>query len=76
MLKKLTSLLLSLLVCLSLLPGQARAADVPDPVVPPVIEEPLDPDNPGEPKEPDDPKDPVMPMSGGFPESEDGHKDP
>ena len=41
MLKKLTSLLLSLLVCLSLLPGQARAADEPDPPQPPVIVEPL-----------------------------------
>lgn len=30
MLKKLTSLLLSLLICLSLLPGQAGAADVPE----------------------------------------------
>ena len=46
MLKKLTSLLLSLLLCLSLLPGQALAADEPDPANPPVIEEPLDPETP------------------------------
>ena len=31
MLKKLTSLLLSLLLCLSLMPGQTRAACEPDP---------------------------------------------
>lgn len=57
MLKKLTSLFLSLLLCLSLLPGQARAADVPGPVDPPVVVEPL---NPGVPEEPEEP---VMPMS-------------
>lgn len=57
MLKKLASLFLSLLLCLSLLPGQARAADVPDPVDPPVVVEPLDPETPEEPEEP------VMPMS-------------
>ncbi len=62
MLKKLTSLLLSLLVCLSLLPGQARAADEPDPPQPPVIVEPLDPKEPGEPEPP------VMPMSAELPE--------
>ena len=43
MLKKLASLLLSLLLCLSLLPGQALAADDPAPVAPPVIEEPEEP---------------------------------
>ena len=43
MLKKLASLLLSLLLCLSLLPGQALAADDPAPVDPPVIEEPEQP---------------------------------
>ena len=43
MLKKLTSFLLSLLLCLSLLPGQALAADDPAPVDPPVIEEPEEP---------------------------------
>lgn len=57
MLKKLTSLFLSLLLCLSLLPGQARAADVPAPVDPLVIVEPLDPEIPEEPETP------VMPMS-------------
>ena len=43
MLKKLAWLLLSLLLCLSLLPGQALAADDPAPVDPPVIEEPEEP---------------------------------
>ena len=42
MLKKLTSLLLSLLLCLSLLPGQTRAACEPDPAGSTVIEESLD----------------------------------
>lgn len=56
MLKKLTSLLLSLLLCLSLLPGQALAADEPDPAGPTVIEEPLDPETP------EDPESPVMPL--------------
>ena len=56
MLKKLTPLLLSLLLCLSLLPGQALAADEPDPAGPPVIEEPLDPETP------EDPDSPVMPL--------------
>ena len=56
MLKKLTSLLLSLLLCLSLLPGQALAADEPDPANSPVIEEPLDPETPEEPEAP------VMPL--------------
>lgn len=60
MLKKLASLLLSLLLCLSLLPGQARAANEPDPPPPPVIEEPLDPEDPSEPEPPEEP---VMPMS-------------
>lgn len=51
MLKKCISLLLSLLLWLSLLPGQALAADEPIPVVPPVIEEPAEPEEP-----------PVMPL--------------
>lgn len=54
MMKKLASLLMSLLVCVCLLPGQACAADAPDPVDPPVYVEPGDPE---------DPDDPVMPMS-------------
>lgn len=49
MLKKLTALLLSLLLCLSLMPGQARAACEPDPAGSTVIEEPLDPETPEEP---------------------------
>ena len=55
MLKKLTSLLLSLLLCLSLLPGQTRAACEPDPAGSTVIEESLDPETPEEP--------PVMPLA-------------
>lgn len=51
MLKKFASLLLSLLLCLSLLPGQALAADEPVPVDQPVIEEPVGPEDP-----------PVMPL--------------
>lgn len=39
-LKKLASFLLSLLLCLSLLPGQARAADAPEDVPPAPIEAP------------------------------------
>lgn len=66
MLKKLTSLLLSLLVCLSLLPGQARAADEPDPPLPPVILEPLDPEEPGEPEPP------IRPMGEPMPDKDDG----
>ena len=42
MLKKLTSLLLSLLLCVSLMPGQTRAACEPDPAGSTVIEESLD----------------------------------
>lgn len=67
MLKKLTSFLLSLLLCLSLLPGQARAADEPDPPQPPVIEEPLDS------SEPEPPEEPVMPMSEEVPREETDH---
>lgn len=52
MLKKFASLLLSLLLCLSLLPGQARAENLPDPVDPPVTVEPLDPETPEKPEEP------------------------
>lgn len=53
--KKLSALLLSLCVCLSLLPGQVRAADEPEPPEPPVIVEPVEPEDPEEP--------PVMPMA-------------
>lgn len=49
MLKKLTSLLLSFLLCLSLLPGHAYAAKESDLPQPPVIEEPLGPEPPEEP---------------------------
>lgn len=48
MLKKLASLLLSLLLCLSLLPGQALASDEPaSPADPPIIVEPVEPEEPG-----------------------------
>lgn len=48
--KKLASLLLSLLICLSLLPGQAGAADVPEnePPVQTEAPEPVRPDDPDE----------------------------
>lgn len=63
MLKKLASLLLSLLLCLSLLPGRALASDeLAPPVEAPVIVEPVDPEEPEEP--------PVMPMAE-FPEGND-----
>ena len=52
--KKLSALLLSLCVWLSLLPGQVRAADEPEPPEPLVIVEPV------EPEEPEDPG--IMPM--------------
>ena len=54
LLEKFASLLLSLLLCLSLLPGQARAGDLPEPPAFPVVEEPVEPEEPGE---------PVMPTS-------------
>ena len=41
--KKLTSLLLSLLMCISLLPGQAHAADVPEDAEPPAVVEAVEP---------------------------------
>ena len=66
MLKKLTSLFLSLLLCLSLLPGQARAAGAPEPAAPPVAVEPSGPETPEEP--------PVMSLSApDFPEDADTH---
>ena len=55
MLKKRASLLLSLLLCLSLLPGQARAAGAPEPAAPPVAVEPSGPETQEEP--------PVMPLA-------------
>ena len=68
MLKKLAALLLSLLLCLSLLPGQAHAENLPDPVDPPAAEEPLDPETP------EDPEDPLPPLSEKFPDKEgNGH---
>lgn len=64
MLKKLTALLLSLLLCLTALPGLAHAGNTLDPDEPPVIAEPLDPE------EPDTPEPPVMPQSEEFPEED------
>lgn len=69
--KKLTALFLSLLMCLSLLPGTACAAGDPDPDQPPVVVEPLDPEDPGDPGDPDDPENPIMPLS--MPEDEGRH---
>ena len=64
--EKLTSLFLSLLLSLSLLPGQARAAGAPEPAAPPVAVEPSGPETQEEP--------PVMPLSApDFPDEEDMH---
>lgn len=64
MLKKITSLLLSFLLCLSLLPGHAYAANESDLPQPPVIEEPLGPEPPEE---------PVMVMSEEVAQKEENH---
>lgn len=52
MLKKLTAFLLSFLLCLPLLPGQACAAGQPELPEPPAVEEPLEPETPDEPAAP------------------------
>lgn len=57
MLKKLASLLLSLLLCLSIMPGQAHAGDRPELRDPPAQVEPL------ETEAPDELEPPVMPDS-------------
>lgn len=59
--KKLASLLLSLFVCLSLLPGQARAGDLPESPELSAVVEPVEPEDPGE---------PVMQMSESFPDED------
>lgn len=46
MLNKLTSLFFSLLLALSLLPGQALAMNEPEPVEPPAVVEAAEPDAP------------------------------
>lgn len=66
MLKKLASLLLSLLICLSLLPGQADAADTTESGLPlhmeaSEVEQPDDPDNADA---------PVMPVAEEIPEED------
>ena len=64
--KRLPALLLALVMCLSLLPGQAHAAGAPEPAAPPVTVEPADPETPEEP--------PVMSLSApDFPEDADTH---
>lgn len=50
--KRLASLLLSLLLFLSLSAPQAKAVDLPEPAGPPAQVEVLDPENPDEPDEP------------------------
>jgi hypothetical protein len=47
MFKKFTSLLLSLLLCLSILPAQVLAVDLPE-NDPPVVVEPVDPEEPND----------------------------
>lgn len=54
--KKLTSWLLSLLLCISLLPVQAHAADIPEDVEPPAVVEAVEPEEP------------VMPLAEEMPE--------
>ena len=49
MLKKLTSLFFSLLLALSLLPGQALAAGAPEPAEPPAFVEAVEPGEPDAP---------------------------
>ena len=58
--EKLASLLLSLLLCLSLLPGQARAENLPNPVDPPIAAEPLDSETL---EKPEAPEEPLMPLA-------------
>lgn len=66
MLKKFTSLLLSLLVCLSIIPGQVHASDLPEPSDPPAQVESLGTETP------DEPEPPAMPASvEDFPEERD-----
>ena len=48
MFKKFTSLLLSLLLCLSILPAQVLAVDLPE-NDPPDVVEPVDPEEPNDP---------------------------
>ena len=63
MLKKFASLLLSLLLCLSLLSGQACAAGLPAAENPPAVVDSLDPEEP-----------PVMPLSEAeLPDGDDFH---
>lgn len=52
MFKKLSALLMSLLICLSLVPGQVRATGTLAFDDPPAQVEPLDPDAPDEPEPP------------------------
>lgn len=59
MLKKLSSLLLSLLLCFTLLPGQAFATENPPPPLPPVSMEPLNPEETDVPPE----ISPLMPLN-------------
>ena len=63
MLKKLASLLLSLLICLSLLPGQADAANTKGSGLPLQTEA-------SETGQPDDPNAPVMPVAEEMPEED------
>lgn len=50
--KRLASLILSLLICLSLSATPAKAGDLPEPAVPPAQVEVLDPENPDGPDDP------------------------
>lgn len=65
MLNKLTSLFFSLLLALSLLPGQALAMNEPEPVEPPAVVEAAEPDTP-----------PMMQMAEVLDESDEGRTRP
>ena len=53
MLKKYIALLLSLLISLSIIPGQAQASEIPEPCEPPVLVEQVDPGTPDKNDPPD-----------------------
>lgn len=63
--KRLASLILSLLICLSLSATPAKAVDLPEPAVPPAQVEVLDPENPGGPE--------IMSLSECEPDKDDDH---
>lgn len=71
MLKKYIALLLSLLISLSIIPGQAQASEIPEPCDPPVLVEPVDSGT----SDKNDPPDGTASVSS-VPDSEDSGKPP